>query len=163
MGWPQGLASPCACIWALVARIAVVCCADLCGSLPCADHCFGHYLGSLLLQFNLVDRCFGRLFCQICVLALPSRLAHSGHSELRGPSHGLFARCLETFWFAMPSHLTHSGRSEARGPTRGLFARCLETFGLRLAMSSYPASNCGSVIVVCCLFSGLCHDHIRGF
>ena len=33
MGWPQGLASPCACIWALVARIAVVCCADLCGSL----------------------------------------------------------------------------------------------------------------------------------
>ena len=58
MGWPQGLASPCACIWALVARIAVVCCTDLCGSLPWTDHCFVHYLGSLLLQFSLVTCCY---------------------------------------------------------------------------------------------------------
>ena len=34
VGWLQGLALPCACMWALVAiRFAVVCCDDLCGSL----------------------------------------------------------------------------------------------------------------------------------
>ena len=43
-------------LWALVARSAVVCCADLYGSL------LGHHIGSLLAQFSFVDRCFGRLF-----------------------------------------------------------------------------------------------------
>ena len=71
VGWPQGLALPCACIWAVVARIAVVCCADLCGSLPWTDHCLGHCLGNLVPQFSLVDRCFGRLFCQFCSQPFP--------------------------------------------------------------------------------------------
>ena len=71
MGWPQGLASPCACIWALVTRIAVVCCPDLCGSLPWTDHCFGHHIGSLLAQFSFVDCCFGHLFGQFCAQPLP--------------------------------------------------------------------------------------------
>lgn len=97
---------------------------------------------------------------------MPSPLTHSGRSEVHGPSHGPFARCLETFWLAMPSRLTHSGRSEVRDPTHGLFVRCLESFRPRLAMSSYPSSNCGSLIgsliVICCLFSGLWHGHIRG-
>ena len=72
VGWPQGLDSPCACIWALVARIAVVWGTDLCRSLPWTDHCFGHYLGSLFYQFSLMDRCFGRLFCQLCASQLGS-------------------------------------------------------------------------------------------
>ena len=59
VGWPQGLALPCACMWALVAIIAVVFCADLCESLPWTDHCFGHHIGSLLTQFRFVDHCFG--------------------------------------------------------------------------------------------------------
>ena len=41
-----------ACIWALVAIIAVVCCADLCRSMPWTDDCFGHHIGSLLAQFS---------------------------------------------------------------------------------------------------------------
>ena len=30
VAWPQGLASPCASMWALIAITALVCCADLC-------------------------------------------------------------------------------------------------------------------------------------
>ena len=46
----------------------IVCCADLCGSLPWMDHCFGHHVGSLLAQLSFVDHCFGCLlnFCQFC-------------------------------------------------------------------------------------------------
>ena len=55
----------------VVTRIAVVCCTDLCGSLPWTDHCFGHHIGSLLAQFGFVDHCFGRLFCQFCTQPFP--------------------------------------------------------------------------------------------
>ena len=43
VGWSQGLALQCACIWALVTKPAVVCSNDLCGSLPWTYHCFGHH------------------------------------------------------------------------------------------------------------------------
>ena len=67
VGWLQGLAFPCACMWALVAIIiiiAVVCSTYLCGSLPWTDHCFSHHICSLLAQLSFVDHCFGHLFCQ---------------------------------------------------------------------------------------------------
>jgi len=153
------------CIGALVARM------QLSAALIFADH----YLGRITAFVTILAVCLLNLALWIGALVAyfanspysrSPRLTHSGRSEVRGPSRGLFARCLETFWLAMPSRLTHSGRSEVRDPTHGLFARCLETFWLRLAMSSYPASNCGSLIgsliVVCCLFSGLWHGHIRG-
>ena len=51
---------------ALVAPIAVVCCADLYRSLPLHGSLLGHHICSLLAQFSIVDRCFGCLFCQFC-------------------------------------------------------------------------------------------------
>ena len=96
-------------LWALVATIAVVCCADLYGSLPWTDHCFGHYICSLLAQFSFVDRCFGCLFCQFC----PQPLSHhhrkwfmvgigSGKSPLK------FLQCDGASWWPLaglvPAH-----------------------------------------------------------
>ena len=71
VGWLQGLASPCARMWALVATITVVCRADLCGSLPWTDDCFCHHIGSLLAQLSFVDHCFGCLFCQFSAQPFP--------------------------------------------------------------------------------------------
>ena len=61
------LALPCACIWALVAIIAVVCSTDLCGSLPWPDHCFGHQAVCLLSwQCWLVAACRAGSHSQGC-------------------------------------------------------------------------------------------------
>ena len=73
VGWPQGLALPWACMWAIVAIIAVVCSAFLCGSLPWTDHCFDHHICSLLAQLSFVGHSFGRLFCQFSAQSFPGR------------------------------------------------------------------------------------------
>ena len=52
----------CACLWALGAIIAVVCSADLCGSFPWTDRCFGQHICSLLAELSFVDHRFGCLF-----------------------------------------------------------------------------------------------------
>ena len=101
VGWSQGLASPYACIWALVARIAVVFCPDFCRSLPWTDHCFGHRIGSLLSQFSFVDCCFDRLFCQFRTQPFPP-LIGSG-SPLK------FLQCDGAGWWPLaglvPAHM----------------------------------------------------------
>ena len=61
------LALPC-----LTCMCAVVCSADLCGSLPWTDHCFGHHICSLLAQLSFLDHCFGCLFLPIQRPALPT-------------------------------------------------------------------------------------------
>ena len=93
-----------------VARIAVVCCADLYGSLPWTDHCFCHHIGSLLAQFSFVDRCFGGLILPILCPALPNphrkwfmvgigsgKFLHLSSFSLTVPVGG----CLQG-WFLLP-------------------------------------------------------------
>ena len=54
------------CRWALVTIFAVVCSADLCGSVPWTDRCFGDHICSLLAaQLGFLDHFFGHFFCQL--------------------------------------------------------------------------------------------------